>query len=486
MPMPTPCHVALADESYRIGPGPAEQSYLDTREILSVAKSSGCQAIHPGYGFLSENAEFAAECEKAGIRFIGPTSEQIKLFGLKHVARELAANAGVPLLPGTALLPDAEAALQAAEQIGFPVWSKARPVEAGSVFNYVGPRTSCGKNLPRSSASARPISNRAEFILKNMSKGRAISKFRFSATARVRFWPSANAIVLSKDETRKLSRKHRHPIFWTPSANVLFEAAVGLGKTVQYTSAGTVEFIYDSVAETFYFLEVNTRLQVEHGVTETVTGIDLVEWMIRLAAGEFPSLVTLNPVCQGHSIQVRIYAEDPNKNFQPSSGLLTEVVFPNDARIDTWIEPGTEVSPHYDPLIAKIIVKGEDRNDALAKMKQALRQTRIYGIETNQSYLESVLENEKVKRGEATTQLLSSFEYQPATLDVIEAGTQTSVQDYPGRLGYWAVGVPPSGPMDALAFRFGNQLLGNPPTAAGLEMTISGPTLRFNTGCTFA
>ena len=191
--------------------------------------------------------------------------------------------------------------------------------------------------------------------------------------------------------------------------NRLFEAAIGLGKTVHYASAGTVEFIYDHVAQTFYFLEVNTRLQVEHGVTEAVTGIDLVEWMIRLAAGELPPLESLIPVCEGHSIQVRIYAEDPNKNFQPSSGLLTEVVFPEDARIDTWVERGTEISPYYDPLIAKIIVKGDDRQDALAKMKDALQQTRIYGIETNQSYLESVLENEQVKRGEVTTSLLSSF-----------------------------------------------------------------------------
>src|SRR6202030_2383542 len=265
----------------------------------------------------------------------------------------------------------------------------------------------------------------------------------------------------------------------------LFEVAVSLGKTVKYASAGTVEFIYDSLAQTFYFLEVNTRLQVEHGVTEAVTGIDLVGWMIRLAAGELPPLETLISVSEGHSIQVRLYAEDPNKNFQPSSGLLTEVLFPNDTRIDTWIERGTEISPYYDPLIAKIIVKGSDRQGALTKMKNALQQTRIYGIETNQSYLASVLENEQVKRGEVTTRLLSSIKYKPATLDVLESGTQTSVQDYPGRLGFWAVGVPPSGPMDALAFRFGNRLLGNAPTAAGLEITISGPTLRFNTDCEF-
>jgi urea carboxylase len=478
-------HVALADESYRIGPAPAAQSYLNTREILSAAKSSACEAIHPGYGFLSENAEFAADCEKAGIRFIGPTPEQIKSFGLKHVARELAANAGVPLLPGTALLPDAEAALQAAEQIGFPVMVKSTAGGGG-----------IGLQLCRSANELREKFATVKRLGEANFKQGGVYLEKYVERARhieIQIFGDGKGEVLALGERDcSVQRRNQKVIEETPAPNLLdavrkrlFEAAVSLGKTVQYTSAGTVEFIYDSVAETFYFLEVNTRLQVEHGVTETVTGIDLVEWMIRLAAGELPSLVTLNPVCQGHSIQVRIYAEDPNKNFQPSSGLLTEVVFPNDARIDTWIEPGTEVSPYYDPLIAKIIVKGEDRHDAWAKMKQALRQTRIYGIETNQSYLESVLENEKVKRGEATTQLLSSFEYQPATLDVIEAGTQTSVQDYPGRLRYWAVGVPPSGPMDALAFRFGNQLLGNPPSAAGLEMTISGPTLRFNTGCTF-
>jgi urea carboxylase len=478
-------HVALADESYPIGPAPVAQSYLNTREILSVAKNAACQAIHPGYGFLSENAEFAADCEKAGIRFIGPTPEQIKSFGLKHVARELAANAGVPLLPGTALLPDAEAAWQAAEQIGFPVMVKSTAGGGG-----------IGLQLCRSAMELREKFATVKRLGEANFKQGGVYLEKYVEKARhieIQIFGDGKGEVLAIGERDcSIQRRNQKVIEETPAPNLLeavrqrlFEAAVRLGKTVRYASAGTVEFIFDSVAETFYFLEVNTRLQVEHGVTETVTGIDLVEWMIRLAAGELPPLATLVPVCQGHSIQVRIYAEDPNKNFQPSSGLLTEVVFPNDARIDTWIERGTEVSPYYDPLIAKIIVKGEERKDALAKMKQALRQTRIYGIETNQSYLESVLENEKVKGGEVTTQLLASFEYRPATLDVVEAGTQTSVQDYPGRLRYWAVGVPPSGPMDALAFRFGNQILGNPPSAAGLEMTISGITLRFNTDCTF-
>jgi urea carboxylase len=478
-------HVALADESYPIGPPPAAQSYLNTRQILSVAKKSACEAIHPGYGFLSENAEFAADCEKAGIRFIGPTPEQIKSFGLKHVARELAANAGVPLLPGTALLPNAEAALQAAEQIGFPVMVKSTAGGGGIGLQLCRSAT----ELPEKFATVKRLGE-ANFKQGGVYLEKYVEKARH---IEIQIFGDGRGEVLAVGERDcSIQRRNQKVIEETPAPNLLdtvrkrlFEAAVSLGKTVHYASAGTVEFIYDSVAETFYFLEVNTRLQVEHGVTETVTGIDLVEWMIRLAAGDLSPLATLAPVCQGHSIQARIYAEDPNKNFQPSSGLLTEVVFPGQARIDTWVERGTEVSPYYDPLIAKIIVKGDDRIDALAKMKHALRQTRIYGIETNQYYLESVLENEQVKLGQVTTQLLSSFQYQPATLDVLEAGTQTSLQDYPGRLRYWAAGVPPSGPMDALAFRFGNQILGNLSTAAGLEITISGPTLRFNADCAF-
>jgi urea carboxylase len=202
--------------------------------------------------------------------------------------------------------------------------------------------------------------------------------------------------------------------------------------------------------------------------------------MIRLASGELPALESLEPYSSGHSIEARIYAEDPNKNFQPSSGLLTEVVFPANLRVDTWIERGTEVSPYYDPLIAKIVVKGSDRQDALAKLSKALEETQIYGIETNQDYVKQLIEHNMVQKGEVTTQFLNRLEYHPRTLDVIEPGIQTSVQDFPGGLGYWSVGVPPSGPMDPLAFRLGNRLLGNDQNAAGLEITILGPTLRFN------
>jgi urea carboxylase len=478
-------HVVLADQSFRIGPPPALQSYLNTHEILSAARNSGAQAIHPGYGFLSENAEFATECAKAGICFIGPTSEQIKSFGLKHVARELASRAGAPLLPGTTLLADAEEAMKAAQKIGFPVMVKSTAGGGG-----IGLQLCRSTNeLPEKFETVKRLGE-ANF----QQAGVYLEKFvEMARHVEVQIFGDGRGQVLAIGERDcSIQRRNQKVIEETPAPGLssavrksLFEVAVNLGQSVNYASAGTVEFIYDSASEQFYFLEVNTRLQVEHGVTEAVSGIDLVEWMIRLAAGELPPLETLIPICEGHSIQVRIYAEDPNKNFQPSAGLLTEVAFPEDARIDTWVEQGTEISPFYDPLIAKIIVKSNDRRGVLAKMKDALQQTRIYGIETNQSYLESVLEDEQVARGEYTTRLLLSFDYKPATLDVLEPGTQTSVQDYPGRLGYWAVGVPPSGPMDALAFRFGNRLLGNPSTAAGLEVTISGPTLRFNSDCDF-
>ncbi len=478
-------HVGLADESFRIGPAPANQSYLNAQEIIAVAKNCGAEAIHPGYGFLSENAEFAAECENAGIRFIGPTSEQILSFGLKHVARELAAKAGAPLLPGTDLLANADTALEAAQQIGFPVMVKSTAGGGG-----------IGLQLCRSSAELREKFDKVKRLGEANFKQSGVYLERFVERARhieVQIFGDGRGQVLAVGERDcSIQRRNQKVIEETPAPDLsdsvrkrLFDAAISLGKTVNYASAGTVEFIYDSISQTFYFLEVNTRLQVEHGVTEAVTGIDLVEWMIRLAAGELPPLETLAPSCRGHSIQVRIYAEDPNKDFQPSSGLLTEVIFPIDVRVDTWIERGTDVSPYYDPLIAKIIVHGNDRHDALSKMKQALGQTRIHGIETNLAYLESVLENEQVQQGGITTQFLSSFKFIPATLDILEPGTQTSVQDYPGRLRYWAVGVPPSGPMDPLSFRLGNRLLGNAPTAAGLEITMSGPTLRFNTNCTF-
>ncbi len=261
----------------------------------------------------------------------------------------------------------------------------------------------------------------------------------------------------------------------------LSAAAIRLGEAVNYRSAGTVEFVFDADSGAFYFLEVNTRLQVEHGVTEEVCGVDLVEWMVRLAAGDVSFLDSFSSVRRGHSIQVRIYAEDPHKNFQPSCGLLTEVIFDPAARTETWVETGTEVTAFYDPMLAKIIVHAPDRAAAIARLRDALEKTSIGGIECNLDYLRAVIATPEFADGRVVTRFLAEFVHAPHVVDVVESGAQTTVQDFPGRTGFWNVGVPPSGPMDHLAHRFANRLLGNPDDAATLECVMTGPTLRFNT-----
>lgn len=264
----------------------------------------------------------------------------------------------------------------------------------------------------------------------------------------------------------------------------LFDAARRLMAAVAYRNAGTVEFVYDQTCDKFYFLEVNTRLQVEHGVTEEIYGIDLVEWMIRLAAGELSSLANLGASCQpsGHAIQARVYAEDASKDFQPCAGLLSKVSLPAlpGVRINHWISTGLEVPSLFDPMLAKVIAKGQDRAAALTLLDDALSKIEIYGIETNIAYVRQVLNTPIFTQGRIYTRYLNELEYTARTLDVTGGGTMTTIQDYPGRVGFWSVGVPPSGPMDSYSFRLGNRLLNNPEESAGLEVTLNGPTLRFN------
>jgi urea carboxylase len=290
-----------------------------------------------------------------------------------------------------------------------------------------------------------------------------------------------------------VQRRNQKVIEETPAPHLteqvrqaLCATAIKLGSALHYRSAGTVEFVYDNASGQFYFLEVNTRLQVEHGVTELVTGVDLVEWMIRIAAGESETLDAYQHQPKGHAIQVRLYAEDPNKNFQPASGVLTEVKFSAAARNDVWVQTGSEVSPFYDPLLAKVLVHAAGREAAVAKMRIALDETRISGIETNLEYLRQVLADTVFPAGKQITRYLNDFIYKPLTIDVQDGGVMTTIQDYPGRVGYWAVGVPPSGPMDHLAFRFANQLVGNAEGVAGLEITLIGPKLKFNTAAVIA
>jgi urea carboxylase len=479
-------HVREADEAYLLGPAPAAESYLKAERILQIAKDCGAEAIHPGYGFLSENPGFAQACEDAGIAFIGPTPEQMRAFGLKHTARDLAEQRGVPLLPGTGLLADAAQARAEALRIGYPVMLKSTAGGGGIGMRLVWSED----ELSDAFASVQRLASAnfkdaGLFLEKYVEQARHIEVQVFG--------DGAGTVLALGERDCSVQRRNQKVIEETPAPGLtdaqraeLHATAVRLAQAVNYRSAGTVEFVYDAATGQFYFLEVNTRLQVEHGVTEQVTGVDLVAWMVRLAAGDLPSLDSLKPTPQGASIQVRLYAEDPAKNFQPSAGLLTEVIFPTDARVDGWVERGTEVPAWYDPMLAKLIVTAPDREQALAKLDAALAATRLAGIETNLGYLRQVVRDPVFREGRQVTRFLNSFHFRPATVEVVEPGVQTSVQDWPGRLGHWDVGVPPSGPMDGFAHRMANRLVGNPPDAAALEITLSGPVLRFNADAVIA
>ncbi|WP_394791007.1 urea carboxylase [Rhodoferax sp.] len=471
-------HVAMADASVCIGPAPAAQSYLDPQRILDAARATGAGAIHPGYGFLSENPDFALACEDAGIAFVGPTPAQMRAFGLKHTARALAEAQGVPLLPGSGLLSDLAQAQSEAARIGYPVMLKSTAGGGG-----------IGMRLIRSEAEMGPAFEAVQRLAQANFKDAGLFLEKFVERARhieVQLFGDGKGQVVSLGERDcSAQRRNQKVIEETPAPGLseatrtaLQQTAVRLAEAVNYRSAGTVEYVLDADSGAFYFLEVNTRLQVEHGVTEQVTGVDLVAWMLRLARGDDFALTV--PAPQGASIQVRLYAEDPARNFQPCAGGLTEVVFPADARIETWVATGSEVPPNYDPMIAKLIVTGRDRADAVAKLQAALAATRLAGIETNLRYLRTVVADPVFVEGRMVTRSLADLHYQPQALEVLESGVQTTVQDHPGRVGYWAVGVPPSGPMDDLAMRLANRLVGNAPDAAALECTLSGPSLRFH------
>ncbi|RZU38183.1 urea carboxylase [Fluviicoccus keumensis] len=472
-------HVTAADEAVLIGGPSPSDSYLRGDTIIEVAKATGAEAIIPGYGFLSENAAFAEACAAAGIVFVGPSPDQLRRFGLKHTSRELAEQAGVPLTPGTGLLSSLAEAKTEAAKLGYPVMLKST---AGGG----------GIGLSRCNSEAELIAayESVQRLGQNFFNDAGVFLERFVDEARhvevQIFGNGLGKVVALGERDCSVQRRNQKVMEETPAPGLpaatrakLLDAAVRLGESVGYASAGTVEFIYDGLRDEFYFLEVNTRLQVEHPITEMVTGLDLVQWMVMTAAGEPPSLDNL-PVPQGAAIEVRIYAEDPVKNFQPSPGVLTDVSFPDGIRLDGWVATGTEVSPYYDPMLAKLIVHGANRAEALAKLQAALDSTRLYGISTNLDYLRQIVASTAFREATLSTRFLERFTYQPRLIEVLEPGTYSSVQDYPGRTGYWDIGVPPSGPMDDYAFRLANRIVGNDAAAAGLEFTIQGPTLRFH------
>ncbi|WP_395600157.1 urea carboxylase [Pseudomonas sp. B19125] len=475
-------HIQQADEAYSLGEGAAAATYLAVEKILATAKACGAKAIHPGYGFLSENAAFAQACENAGIAFVGPTPEQLRVFGLKHTARALAKHHQIPLLEGTELLDSLDTALLAAETVSYPVMLKSTAGGGGIGMRVCRNATELSESFEAvKRLGQNNFSDAGVFIEKYIEHARHLEVQVFGDGL-------GDVIALGVRDC-SVQRRNQKVLEETPAPNLpdgmaeaLCTAAITLARAVNYRSAGTVEFIFDSADGRFYFLEVNTRLQVEHGVTEQVWGVDLVRWMVQLAAGELPALSELKLHPQGHAIQARLYAEDPGKDFQPSPGLLTRVDFPTaeGLRIDTWVQAGCEIPPYFDPMIAKLITWAPTREQARLSLHQALSDSQLYGVETNRDYLRQILLATPFASGRPWTRCLEGLVYSASTFEVLSAGTQTSVQDYPGRLGYWAVGVPPSGPMDSRALRLGNRLLGNDDGAAALEITMNGPLLRFN------
>jgi acetyl-CoA carboxylase biotin carboxylase subunit len=398
--------VRTADEAYCVGPAASRESYLKQETILEVAKKSGADAIHPGYGFLSENASFVRACEAAGVRFIGPPASAMDSMGEKTRARKNMIAAGVPVVPGTDALESVDEARAFAQEVGFPVMLKAAGGGGGKGMRKVeDPKEFDSAWRSAKSEAMSAFGNDAVYIEKFLDKPHHVEIQVFGDT-------HGNVIHLNEREC-SAQRRHQKVVEETPSPILspelraqMGEVAVRAAKAVNYVGAGTVEFLVDAQRH-FYFLEMNTRLQVEHPVTEWVTGIDLVAWQIRVAEGEpLPLLQTPRP--NGHAIEVRVYAEDPAQNFMPSPGYITYVRTPSgpNVRDDGGVYSGYEVPRYYDPMISKLSVWAPTRAEAIQRMKRALAEYVVKGITTNIRYLSAIMDNPEFTGGDYDTGFL--------------------------------------------------------------------------------
>nr|WP_206038376.1 urea carboxylase [Rhodococcus sp. HNM0569] len=478
-------HVRLADDAVWIGPTPPSESYLNTEAILSAAKECGADVIHPGYGFLSEDADFAAAVEGSGIAFAGPTPQQLRTFGDKHTARTAAVDAGVPVFAGTGLLEDADHAVREVDRIGLPVMLKATGGGGG-----------IGMTVCRTSDEVRDAYERVAGLALRSFGSAGVFAERYVEHARhvevQIFGDGEGGVVVLGDRDCSLQRRNQKVLEEAPAPALpdhvrahLHASSRMLAAAARYRSAGTVEFVYDAEREEASFLEVNARLQVEHPVTEAVTGVDLVAWMLRLSAGDTsvldPYRDTGTVPVRGHAVEARVYAEDPAADFRPSAGILTRVRYPDGdgIRVDAWARTGTDVPTAYDPLLAKVVAHAPDRATALTRMTAALGDTRLDGIEVNLGMLRAAVASPEFVAATHTTATLAGVGDPEPRITVLRAGLMTTVQDADGRLGFWKVGVPPSGAMDDRSLRLANDALGNDTAAAGLECTSGGPALRF-------
>ncbi|ADG05070.1 Carbamoyl-phosphate synthase L chain ATP- binding protein [Kyrpidia tusciae DSM 2912] len=401
-------HVREADEAVQIGPPPAAQSYLNMDAVIRAAKETGAEAVHPGYGFLSENGDFAERCEREGLVFIGPSPEVIRAMGSKIEARRRMQAAGVPVVPGTERPVDTlEEAMEAAEGIGYPLMVKASAGGGGIGMSRVETPEELKKTFESTRARAVNFFGDGALFLEKWVEGPRHIEVQVAVDAH------GNAVHLFEREC-SVQRRHQKVVEESPSPFLndamrerLTAAALRGATAIGYRNLGTMEFLFDAKGN-FYFLEMNTRLQVEHPVTELITGLDLVEWQIRIAAGErLPVLET--PARRGAAVECRVYAEDPVR-FLPSPGTVTALAWPEAVRVDTGVEKGSAVTPFYDPMIAKIIAHGSTREEALARMERALSETRIEGIKTNLPFLLEVMRNTEFRRGSYDTGLVQKMQ----------------------------------------------------------------------------
>ncbi|MDT3737549.1 MAG: biotin carboxylase N-terminal domain-containing protein [Denitratisoma sp.] len=400
-------HARLADEAHEIGAAPPRESYLNIERIIAAAKATGAQAVHPGYGFLSENAEFAAACAAAGLVFIGPPAEAIRLMGNKAAAKRRMREAGVPCIPGYDGSDQSDATLiREAEKIGLPLMIKAAAGGGGRGMR----RVTAFADLPAALASARSEAQSA------FGSGELILEYALTAPRHVEvqvFADTQGNVVHLGERDCSIQRRHQKVIEEAPSPAVspelrarMGEAAVRAAKAIGYVGAGTIEFL---LAEgDFVFMEMNTRLQVEHPVTELVTGLDLVDLQLRVAAGEPLPLSQADVRLDGHAIEARLYAENPDAGFIPQTGTLLRWQAPAGVRVDAGVDSGTEITSHYDPLLAKIIARGETREEAQQKLIAALRDTMALGVTTNKAFLVGCLEHPEFTARGATTDFIAA------------------------------------------------------------------------------
>ena len=397
-------HVRQADEAIRIGPAPATRSYLDIDAVMAAVAATGADAVHPGYGFLSENADFAEACAAAGCIFVGPTAAAIRAMGSKIQAKKLVLEAGTPVVPG--YLGDEQSAAVLAERaqdVGFPLLIKASAGGGGKGMRLVTDTAGFGAALDGARREARSAFGDDRVLLERfLARPKHIEVQVLADT-------HGNTLYLFERDC-SVQRRHQKVVEEAPAPTVdpelrarMGEAAVRAARAIDYVGAGTVEFICEGGK--FHFMEMNTRLQVEHPVTEAILGLDLVEQQLRVAAGEALTFAQDDLAIRGHAIEARVYSENVRRNFLPSTGTLHRVVWPHTVRVDTGVETGAEISVHYDPMMAKIIAHGADRAAAVVALREALRQTEIVGVEHNVPYLRNVLAHDAFLDGTYTTGL---------------------------------------------------------------------------------